>query len=614
VPEARLSGVLSYLRRLAFDDLARADADLLRRFLSGRDQAAFAALVGRHGPLVLGVCRRILRHEQDVEDAFQATFLVLARKAGCIGRPELLGNWLHGVALRTARKARARVARQPRCAEGLDEVPARAEEQAIELRGVLDEELERLPEKYRSALVLCCLAGLTREEAADRLGRTPGAVKGLLERGRERLRRRLAQRGVSVGLLPLALAVPSVPAALAGATTEAGPAFAAGNGGPGPAAALAESVLRGMTMIRWKAGLALLLLLGVGGSGSAFLPPTLEAPLERKAAAARRAPEKPAPAKPVEFKHPGGVHAVAYSPKGNLIATAGADKSVRLWEASTGKEAAKLVGHAKAVRAVAFSRDGKLLASGDDDGVVWLWKVSGYKRERKIQSSGVEVLSLAFSRDGKELATAGRQKYMRFWQVHTGKEIAAWRGKDTKEAVQAVVYSPDGKQVLLGGQVTLNVGNNWSTFYLRDRKTGKDVLTAQGPRQGFEKIAAGLAYPPPLAFAPDGKTWAVAASDNNIHIGGKGIDLITAHKDRVTALVYLPNGKTLISASLDGTIRFWDPKTLDERARLSKQGKLVGLALSPSGKRLASATADGTVRVRDVAQLMKKHRLKKPEP
>ncbi len=168
-----LSSFLRHFRRpVAVRDTGQVtDRDLLQRFARGLNGDAFAALVQRYGPLVLGVCRRVLRQEQDAEDAFQATFLVLARKAGSIGQPERLGNWLYGVAYRVARKARADVARRRAREHQVSDMPTRQpdhEADGEELRQVLDDEVRRLPDKFRAPLVLCYLQDLTREEAASR--------------------------------------------------------------------------------------------------------------------------------------------------------------------------------------------------------------------------------------------------------------------------------------------------------------------------------------------------------------------------------------------------------------------------------------------------------------
>jgi RNA polymerase sigma factor (sigma-70 family) len=257
-----LRPVLDQLRRQAGAAAASActDRQLLDRFVAVRDESAFQALVGRHGPMVLGVCRRLLP-EPDAADAFQATFLVLVRKAGSLSDAGRVGAWLHGVACRTAREARrlrAWRARRERLVDRLPERPAPVDE-APDWVPLLDEEIGRLPEKYRVVVVLCELEGRSRSEAAQQLGVPEGTLSSRLARARALLRRRLARRGLPFAF-GLALAeVP--PPALAAATAQAALAFAA----PGQvhvtptAAALAEKVIHAMTASRLKIAAALVL-------------------------------------------------------------------------------------------------------------------------------------------------------------------------------------------------------------------------------------------------------------------------------------------------------------------------------------------------------------------
>src|SRR5262245_62936163 len=200
--------VLGHIRRLAATALAELpDSELLERFARAGDQGAFTALVERHGPMVLGVCRRVLRHEQDAEDAFQATFLVLARKAGSLRSRELLPNWLYGVAHRTALKARAmnvhRRARD-RTAQEIARSEAPADGARDQLLECLDAELSRLPEKYRAPVVLCELEGKSRTEAARLLGLPEGTLSWRLAQARKLLAHRLARH--SAGLVGGAVA------------------------------------------------------------------------------------------------------------------------------------------------------------------------------------------------------------------------------------------------------------------------------------------------------------------------------------------------------------------------------------------------------------------------
>jgi RNA polymerase sigma factor (sigma-70 family) len=189
---------------------ASTDAELIERFVRLRDEAAFSALVKRHGPMVLGVCRRVLHHQQDAEDAFQATFLVLARKVDSLEKPELLANWLYGVAYRTADHARGKAARRwQHEMKAAAMSPTKTESTAVsqEVRELLDAELYGLPEKYRMPLVLCYLEGKTNEEAARQLGWRAGSMSSRLARARELLRDRLTSRLPAIpGLLcPLLL-------------------------------------------------------------------------------------------------------------------------------------------------------------------------------------------------------------------------------------------------------------------------------------------------------------------------------------------------------------------------------------------------------------------------
>ncbi len=270
------------------------EAGLLRRFATRRDAAALEALVARHGPMVLGVCRRVLGDSHDAEDAFQATFLVLAKKAALIRDPNLLGPWLHGVAHRVAVRARANAAiRRSRERSGAEEAAMAAsiglggEDSVVraELRAALDDEVARLPERFRRVVVLCYLDGLTHDQAAERLRCPVGTVRSRLSAAREKLRGRLVRRGVVVPTAAFAVALSaeaakaSVPLALSESTLSAGMAFLATGAGAASAgmvssgaASLADGVTTTMflTKIKILGGLAMAgaLTLGVGGAAA----------------------------------------------------------------------------------------------------------------------------------------------------------------------------------------------------------------------------------------------------------------------------------------------------------------------------------------------------------
>jgi RNA polymerase sigma factor (sigma-70 family) len=257
-----LSEVIRRIGRLAGlrGELTAPDEQLLHRFVANRDEAAFSALVSRHGPMVLGVCRQLVHDPNDVDDAFQATFFVLVRKAGAIRKPELLGNWLYGVAFKVAARARANAGRR-RTREGqeidMTGFAAAASDADADLRPVIHEEVHRLPDKYRGPVVLCLLEGKTHEEAAQTLCWPLGSVKGRLARAKELLRSRLARRGVTltVGALAAALtadaAFAAVPAVLLDSTVKAAMLFAAGNAvAGGVVSAQAIALSKGVPIFR----------------------------------------------------------------------------------------------------------------------------------------------------------------------------------------------------------------------------------------------------------------------------------------------------------------------------------------------------------------------------
>jgi RNA polymerase sigma factor (sigma-70 family) len=273
----RMSTVVQHLRQamLRCDWAGLDDGELLEHYRRHGNEDAFAALMRRHGPMVLGVCRRILRHPEDAEDAFQATFLVLIRKADAIVPCTMVGNWLYGVAYRIARKGQALAARRRRRERQVDQLPEAVlplSESTHDLRPLLDRELCRLPEKYRAPVVLCDLEGKTRKEAANQLGWPLGTVSGRLVRARTLLARRLARQHPA---LPLAAvlaenaASTQVPGLIAGATRaalEGGTGTtAAGSALSARAVALAEGVLKAMFLEKIKFAVVMFLVLALAG-------------------------------------------------------------------------------------------------------------------------------------------------------------------------------------------------------------------------------------------------------------------------------------------------------------------------------------------------------------
>src|SRR5262245_15153245 len=260
----------------------QSDAVLLQEFVSQRSEDAFAALLQRHGPLVFAVCRRTLRENADAEDAFQATFLVLARKAGSIRKQETLSAWLHRVALNISRTIKLAAARRRAHERQVADMAQASLSAGVELRdwqSVLHEEVDHLPEKYRIPVVLCYLQGLTHEEAARRLGWPLGSVKGRLARAREFLRTQLARRGLTLtgAALTTALAdcaTAAVPPALLGVTFRAALSFATGGAAAGAlstrALTLATGAVKAMTTKKLIHAALLVFAAGVAGVAVLF--------------------------------------------------------------------------------------------------------------------------------------------------------------------------------------------------------------------------------------------------------------------------------------------------------------------------------------------------------
>ncbi len=312
----QLQRVVRFLRGMAAAPKgdAPSDARLLEQFAACRDETAFAELLQRHGPMVLSVCRRVLGDAHDAEDAFQATFLVLARKAASIRKQASVGSWLYGVALRVAQRAKLDAARRRRReAEVAAPRPEEAPDPALaDVRPVLDEELGRLPEKYRALVVLCYLEGKTNDEAAQLLGWPKGTVSGRLARARDLLRGRLTRRGLAVSGAVVAAALAegttsAVPAALADVTLKAAGLIAAGKTAAGvvsaPVVALTEGVLQAMFLSKMRTAgvvLACLVLLGAGVGVLAYQKPAVDPGGAQAAAPApeeKKKEEPPAPAK-----------------------------------------------------------------------------------------------------------------------------------------------------------------------------------------------------------------------------------------------------------------------------------------------------------------------------
>jgi RNA polymerase sigma factor (sigma-70 family) len=629
--------ILRHLRRavLLRDGAGLTDAQLLERFLTHRDGAAVEALVRRHGPMVMGVCRRVLVNRHDAEDAFQATFLVLVKKAAAIAARELLANWLYGVAYNTARKARAAAARRRRRERQVAQMP---EPQATptcpweDLRPLLDEELHLLPDRYRAPVVLCYLEGKTHRQAAAQLGWPIGTLSGRLARARARLAGRLARRGflLSGPAFTAALAADAawacVPARVAASAVNSACLFAgvpAATGViPSRIAALAEGVLRAMMTTKLKTGTALLLglmLLAAGagrlagfGSGPGTAP---EASGESTRIAqligqlgSSKFREREAASKALEGIGEPALDALrraAASPP-DLESLRRAEQLIerieRRWELR------RFVGHTDAVPGMALSPDGKLAVStGRSESSPRVWDVATGKELRRAGVHSSWVWDVAFTPDGKRALSCGVDG-LRLWDVATGKEVRNFPGQRRqaeqsrllpagipRAAVQdgrpftghsmqvyRVALSADGKRALSGSQD--------HTVRLWDLETGKELRCFSHADEIFS-----------VAFSPDGSQALSSSADGTMRLWDVRAGKELRRFPGAACAVFSSDGTQLLSAGPDNLVRLWDAETGKERRRFAGHTKKAcAVAFSPGGSRILSGGEDGTVRLWDV--------------
>jgi RNA polymerase sigma factor (sigma-70 family) len=665
--EATPDCILRAIRRVAEDQRFAGVPDqvLLRRFLERRDEAAFHALLRRHGPMVLDVCRAVAPNRADAEDAFQAAFLVFLRNARTVRKAASLASWLHGVARRTALKARVAFARRQKH-EGRVATRPPAEPDDLtwrELRQVLHEELARLAERYRAPLVLCYLQGKTQDEAAALLGLAKGTLKGRLERGRALLRGRLVRRGLGPGAALLASAWPSATEAavlpeLLRSTVGVARGFVAGGAAarsiPARVAVLTKGVVGPVILTRMTVAVLSLLTVAALGFGGAFLlTPSLDAAAAGPAEGPPEGPPQAAPADPLPHGavvrlgttrlRPGGsVKHLAFSPDGTKLASWSnelyVNDSLCVWDVKTGRLLRRVDLPGAGVLSLAWPADGRglaLLQTGEDAKGPLVWELTDEKATPAVPPRmmggrfGTFAVpggpvpdnetdsGYAFSPDGKSVVVGRAGQHdkarairlrplkagARVSELAAGKELARQPGN-----CGTFLFTPDGKRLVAFNQAKHLGGDKWEEKQLVvvwDLAAGKEVVrfTAPRPAANGDRGAAAVSNRALAIGLEDGGTslWDIAT--------GKEKKLATAHVGKGTgrgygtfAVAFAPDGKALYTAGRDELVKGWDVATGKPLRTMARHYSWPeALAVSPDGRTVASAGQDGVIRLWDAA-------------
>jgi RNA polymerase sigma factor (sigma-70 family) len=608
--------LLEHIRKLvtARSAAGLTDGELLGHFALHRKEEAFRALLQRHGPMVLHVCRLVLPNLQDAEDAFQATFLVLAQKARSVRRRESAAAWLHGTAYRVALKAQAgdarRQARERRAGQRPEATGDPLREITLrEAQALLHEQLDLLSEQLRAPLVLCYLEGATQDEAARQLGWSLNTLKRRLGRGRELLRARLARAGLALpAVLSAGLLTQGAAAALPEATLRTTLRAVAGQGVGAAAArasALAHAALRApVTGVGKLLRLALLAVALAGGTAALLRPgvprenATAAGQNEQPAAPAGRGPRGDHLGDPLppgalvrlgssRWRHGGQIYGITFSPDGKTVASGSYQ--------GTGKRVRELAAPQPGMYSLAFSPDGQTLAATANEGhAIRTWEAATGQERPPVATPAERVRALGYPGAGQALlAVSWQDSALLVQDAATGKELRRLRGHEGRVLFSA--FAPDG-------QTLVSAGEDYHVCLWRPA-TGQLLRKFRLPRAPGGGLSAGdVAF----AFSPDGAVLAAAPCDGTLRLvrmpRGEEVRRLGGQRCRVTALAFAPDGRTLAAGGEDNTIRLWDVATGREVAPPGgHRDGLRAAALSPDGRLLVSAGGDSTVRVWDTA-------------
>jgi RNA polymerase sigma factor (sigma-70 family) len=607
------------------------DRELLKRFGQRREEEAFAALLRRHGPMVLRVCRRVLPREADAEDAFQATFLSLARHGHTIRSHTALAGWLYQVAWHAAHRIRIAAARRSRYER---EAPIRATSDPLadmtarEMLTALDEALHRLPAKYRDPLVLCYLEGLAREEAARQLGCPLGTLKGRLERGKELLRAALERRGqsLSAALATAVVGYRSADAAVPGVLTRTTLC----------AAMLTTPAAVGLTMANVAAACFVLVLVTAGAVGWVESSRPTEAPrfaLAAGEASAKRGasvglvdsthPTKrtdafgdPLPQGAIarlgtiRFRPGGYVNSLAFTPDGKRLVSHGYWSGVNVWDDATGKELRRFMPNPEEwVGAALLTPDGQAVVTLESVNQKHTIRVRDLAELKVTREFGIEYMhSPRLTPDGKLLIGIGgngNDVTLEFWNFETGQHVRTLKAH--KGHVWAIELSADGKTLATGGMdKTIRLWDVSAGTLLREIDGSPNVISKLAlSRDGSLVASLGsteIKHGAASSFPWENRIrlWDVATGKELRQLKTDAKNGRDSEPPAFSMVAFTPDGKTLLTAGNDGVCRLWDAATGKEQRQvpLGNRG-LVTLAFSADSKSVA--VAGSSIRLLDLA-------------
>jgi RNA polymerase sigma factor (sigma-70 family) len=596
-----IQGLQRYLRRLGGDAVPSDDTVLLNRFVTANDRQAFELLMARHGPMVLATARRLVDNAHDAEDVFQAVFLSLARLAKTIRQGTALPAWLHQTTCRIAAKARKN--RAPASTgplpEPCDQLDPHAQLVWREVRQALDEELQCLPDRLRSPLLLCYLSGLTRDEAAQQLGWSLATLKRRLEEGRKALRIRLERRGITaVGLALTVLSPASLQAAVSDSLLASSLRliFSVGTV-PATISALVLSSASPMKGVAMKAIFALLLTIAAGlgtYAGMGQTGPSKKAEGKNELALpAHKAKvggwDDPLPAGSTLrfgtslFRLGLPIETMPISADGQIaVAVSGghAPGSTRVFDLVSGRTLYALGGwQGASIDAAAISPDRQIIVTKEDFSLRIRNAATG-KELRKIELKHTTPYSitgvLAFTPDGRAIAVTSQGEVIHLIELVSGRTLHDFRHDGW--SVRGIAFSRDGKRMAVGGYDRAR-GRNFTRLW--EMKTGKELRLFKHGQRRHDLRA--------LAFSPDGKTLATGADDGQLRLfdvdTGKVRKALPRDSTYLRSVAFAPDGK--IVAVSGSSIRLYDVTTGKERLRIDRTA--IGLQFTDGGKTLTGA-------------------------